>query len=69
MLEGLFGLAERLFGVRIAPADGDAPVWHPDVRFFRVSDPDGGARAASGGPIHRESGRAAQGHPERLRHG
>ena len=22
----------------IAPADGEAPVWHPDVRFFRVAD-------------------------------
>jgi oligopeptidase A len=46
VLEGLFGLSERLFGVRIEPADGEAPVWHPDVRFFRVRDADGGARAA-----------------------
>ncbi len=34
VLDGLFGLVERLFGVRIAP--DTAPVWHPDVRFFRV---------------------------------
>jgi oligopeptidase A len=46
VLEGLFGLAERLFDVRIAPADGEAPVWHPDVRFFRVCDPGGEPRAA-----------------------
>jgi oligopeptidase A len=38
VLEGLFALAHRLFGVTIRPADGDAPVWHPDVRFFRVFD-------------------------------
>ena len=38
VLEGLFGLAERLFDVRIRAADGQAPVWHPDVRFFRVFD-------------------------------
>jgi len=36
VLSGLFSLAERLFGVRIEAADGEAPVWHADVRFFRV---------------------------------
>ena len=46
VLEGLFALAERLFGVRIATADGEAPVWHPDVRFFRVRDADGRPIAA-----------------------
>jgi oligopeptidase A len=45
VLEGLFGLAERLFGITITPADGEAPVWHTDVRFFRVSDTDGTPRA------------------------
>lgn len=38
VLEGLFGLAERLFGITIAAADGQAPVWHKDVRYFAVSD-------------------------------
>jgi oligopeptidase A len=41
VLEGLFSLASRLFDVTITPADGEAPVWHPDVRFFRVADADG----------------------------
>lgn len=41
VLEGLFGLAQRLFGIRIVPADGVAPVWHPDVRFYNVLDADG----------------------------
>lgn len=36
VLKGLFALAERLFGVTVEPADGEAPVWHRDVRFFRV---------------------------------
>ncbi|MCP9834573.1 MULTISPECIES: M3 family metallopeptidase [unclassified Cyanobium] len=45
VLEGLFGLCDRLFGLHIHPADGEAPVWHPDVRFFRVDD------AASGEPL------------------
>jgi oligopeptidase A len=38
VLDGLFTLAQRLFGVRIRAADGDVPVWHEDVRFFRVYD-------------------------------
>jgi len=36
VLNGLFKLAERLFGVTIEPADWTVPVWHKDVRFFRV---------------------------------
>ncbi len=38
VLEGLFKLANRLFGVTIVPADGQAPVWHQDTRFFQVQD-------------------------------
>ncbi len=38
VLDGLFALAGRLLGVRVRPADGEVPVWHPDVRFFRVLD-------------------------------
>ena len=45
VLEGLFGLCDRLFGIRIVAADGEAPLWHPDVRFFRVND------AADGRPL------------------
>ncbi len=41
VLEGLFALASRLFGVSIEAADGEAPVWHPDVRFFRVRSEEG----------------------------
>lgn len=29
-------VAKRLFDVDIVPADGEVPVWHPDVRFFKV---------------------------------
>jgi oligopeptidase A len=46
VLEGLFALAERLFGIRVAAADGRAPVWHPDVRFFEVRDAGGATLAA-----------------------
>ncbi|MEE3328176.1 MAG: M3 family metallopeptidase [Myxococcota bacterium] len=46
VLDGLFDLAQRLFHVRIESADGDAPIWHEDVRFFRVYDDSGTERAA-----------------------
>jgi oligopeptidase A len=36
VLDGLFALAHRIFDVTIAPADGEAPVWHSDVRYFQV---------------------------------
>ncbi|MBD2577305.1 M3 family metallopeptidase [Oscillatoria sp. FACHB-1406] len=37
VLEGLFGLAERIFAVEISPTDGTAPVWQKDVRYFEVA--------------------------------
>ncbi len=46
VLDGLFALAKRLFDVEIASADGETPVWHPDVRFFRVRDAAGEPIAA-----------------------
>ena len=47
VLDGLFALCGRLFGIRIEAADSEAPVWHPDVRFFRVFDAASGAAIAS----------------------
>lgn len=41
VLAGLFGLVQRLFNVTIVPADGEAPVWHEDVRFFHIQDEQG----------------------------
>jgi oligopeptidase A len=35
VVDGLFKLVSTLFGVTITP--DDAPVWHPDVRFFRIA--------------------------------
>ena len=36
VLRGLFDLCERLFAVQVVEADGEAEVWHADVRFFKV---------------------------------
>ncbi|TRU15446.1 MAG: M3 family peptidase [Microcystis sp. Msp_OC_L_20101000_S702] len=41
VLEGLFSLAKRIFGVEIIAADGKAPIWHPDVRYFQINDEKG----------------------------
>ena len=39
VLPGMFRLIETLYGLRIVPAQ--APVWHPDVRFFDITDQSG----------------------------
>lgn len=36
VLDGLFALVNRLFGITIRAADGEVAVWHPDIRFFRI---------------------------------
>lgn len=41
VLEGLFSICNRLFGITVESADGTAPVWHADVRFFNVHDEAG----------------------------
>ncbi|MFV0370745.1 MAG: M3 family metallopeptidase [Azonexus sp.] len=39
VLAGLFKAIETLFTVRLRP--DQAPVWHEDVRFYRIETPDG----------------------------
>ena len=45
VLDGLFGLANRIFGVTITAADGEAEVWNEDVRYFKIADESGKAMA------------------------
>ena len=45
VLDGLFGLAKRIFGVTITAADGQASIWHEDVRYFQIADDNGDAIA------------------------
>jgi len=44
VLDGLFAVAEKLFGVKIVERR-DVPVWHADARFFEIHDPHGKVRA------------------------
>lgn len=39
VLDGLFSVIRRLYGLEVQ--SDSAPVWHPDVRFFRVVDAQG----------------------------
>jgi oligopeptidase A len=39
VLSGLFSLITALYGLTVGP--DDAPVWHPDVRFFKLTDASG----------------------------
>lgn len=39
VLKGLFGVIETLFGISLEPAE--APLWHSDVRYYRLRDSDG----------------------------
>jgi len=43
VLEGLFTVARRLFGIRVVARDG-VDVWHPEVRFFELRDERGELR-------------------------
>ena len=40
VMQGLFGLAEKLYGIRLQAREG-VDVWHPDVRFHDVLDAQG----------------------------
>jgi peptidyl-dipeptidase Dcp len=41
MIRGMFFMAERLYGLRFEENTGRVPVWHPDIRTWRVTDREG----------------------------
>jgi oligopeptidase A len=42
VVAGMFEIVERLYGIRVSERT-DLPVWHPDVKVYRVCDADGTA--------------------------
>lgn len=45
VLNGLFAVAGKLYGITVEPARERVDVWHPDVRYCEVRDADGGVIA------------------------
>ncbi len=41
VLEGMFHLAQQIFGITVTPADSEATVWHEDVHYFTLQDGEG----------------------------
>jgi oligopeptidase A len=42
VVPGMFEVIGRLFGVTIAAASEAVDIWHPDVKFYEISDSDSG---------------------------
>ena len=47
VLDGMFKLVEKIFGVEVKRADGDAEVWNDDVQFFKIYDMESKKHIAS----------------------
>jgi len=56
VIEGLFGLTTKLYGITLAARDG-VDVWHPDVRYYDVRDADGRAFAGAYVDLYARSGK------------
>jgi peptidyl-dipeptidase Dcp len=41
MIEGMFHMAGQLYGLQFQENTGQVPVWHPDIRTWRVTDRQG----------------------------
>ncbi|MCB1106956.1 MAG: M3 family metallopeptidase [Chlamydiia bacterium] len=41
ILNGLFDLCNKLFGITIVKPENQPPVWHPDVTYYLIHDEDG----------------------------
>ncbi|KAI3704590.1 hypothetical protein L1987_74815 [Smallanthus sonchifolius] len=41
VMDGLFNLMKMLFGIDVEPADGYAPIWNADVKFYRLKHSSG----------------------------
>ena len=56
VLDGLFGIVVRVFGVTLRARDG-VQSWHPDVRFFDVLDASGNVIAGAFVDLYARSGK------------
>jgi oligopeptidase A len=56
VLDGLFAVTEKLYGITLAQRDG-IDVWHPEVRYYDVRDADGQVFAGAYVDLYARSGK------------
>lgn len=56
VIDGLFGLVRKLYGVTLSPRDG-VDVWHPEVRYYDMRDADGRVFAGAYVDLYARSGK------------
>jgi oligopeptidase A len=56
VIDGLFGLVHRLYGITLKPRDG-VDVWHSDVRYYDVVDAEGHIFAGAYVDLYARSGK------------
>ena len=56
VIDGLFGLTQRVFGIRLQRRDG-VDVWHDDVAYYDVFDADGQLIAGAYVDLYARSGK------------
>ena len=57
VLDGMFQVARRLYGITVAPVAKSVDVWHPDVRFCELRDASGKPIAAVYLDLYARSGK------------
>jgi oligopeptidase A len=57
VMDGMFALAGKLYGISVEPAREPVDVWHPDVRYCEVRDADGNAIAGVYLDLYARSGK------------
>ncbi|WP_266157253.1 M3 family metallopeptidase [Dyella silvatica] len=56
VIDGLFALTEKLYGITLAPRD-KVDLWHPDARYYDVRDADGRVFAGAYVDLYARSGK------------
>ena len=56
VIDGLFGLTEKLYGITLAVRDG-VDVWHPDARYYDMRDGDGRVFAGAYADLYARTGK------------